>query len=74
VYRARPCATRRSLTAATARLQSLRDSSTGPAPESAHRWADPGSGGGRVGSPRAQLRSRHPGRRPWTREPRRTSR
>src|SRR5205809_4831117 len=32
VYRARPCATRRSLTAATARLQSLRGSSTGPCP------------------------------------------
>src|SRR5437899_10105918 len=30
VYRARPCATRRSLTAATARLQSLRGSSPSP--------------------------------------------
>ena len=30
VYRARPCATRRSLTAATARLQSLRGSSPDP--------------------------------------------
>ena len=33
MYRARPYATRRSLTAATARLQSLRGSSTSPIPD-----------------------------------------
>src|SRR5438093_13206473 len=38
VYRARPSATRRSLTTATARLQSLRGSSPSPAPGSFLLW------------------------------------